>query len=226
MPTFGALGGSNTFAGSSAAKTASLVLGGQSNRIVIVTAGSIDGTLNTPTFNSVNMTAVSGSPRTSGVIRAYMWYMLEASLPGAGTYDASVTPGGTGRTGGFGVYYIYSATQAAPEATGGGTGSAASWTNNITTVTNNAWISDVVASSNRTYTADGGQTERFDVTDGTDATFAASTKVLATAGLTTMGWTPSSSTGYSHHIAAFADAASKSKPLFQRKTLYIWRKYG
>ena len=207
MATFGALGGSNTFAGSSAAKTASLVLGGESNRIVIVTAGSIDGTLNTATFNGVNMTAVSGSPRTNGVIRAYMWYMLEAALPGAGTYDASITPGGTGRTGGFGVYYIYDASQAAPEATGGGTGTSAGWTQNITTVTDNAWIADVVTSADRTYTVAGGQTERFDVTDGTDATFAASTKVLATAGLTTMGWTPSSSTNYAHHIAAFATAA-------------------
>lgn len=202
----GAVGGSNTFANSAAAKTAALVLGGESNRIVIVTASSLEGTLGTPTFNGVNMTAVSGSPRTNGVIRAYMWYMLEAQLPGPGTYDVSLTPGGTGRQGGLGVHYIHGAKQQAPEAIGGGTGSgASSWANSITTLTDGAWIVDVVGSSDRSYTPGLGQTERFDVIDGGDASFVCSTKILATAGVTTMGQTPSSATNYSQHIAAFAE---------------------
>lgn len=198
--------GSNTFGGSAGAKSVSLTIGSGSNRLLVALIGIYNQTLSSVTYNGVAMTLDPAFPISNGTQRAYIYYMLDSSLPSAGTYSLIVTPNSSGGYGAFACVSMFGAKQAAPEATGSGssTGSPTSWANNITPLTNGAWIFDVSCGFDRTFTPGAGQTEIFDVKDGTTAGSAGSRKELASAGLTTMGQTPSSGTSYAQAIAAFA----------------------
>ena len=100
------------------------------------------------------------------------------------------------------------AAQQAPEAvvTNSNTGQDTISTN-ITTVTANAWVVDVVACDDQGSfsTTTGGMTERWDVSgDDAYSTAAGATKSPASAGLTTMSWSYSSGANMlAHSIAAF-----------------------
>lgn len=201
--TFGAASTVSKWSNESGAKTASLALGAESNRIVIGVV-SVGNTLDsTPTFNGTNMTLAKEQFNGSGYARIY--YLLEASLPGAGSYNFSVDPNGA-TYGCMAVFYIYNAKQAAPEADASGTGSSSTPSTNITTVTDNAWVVDCCNEiGGVSGTAGAGQTERFD-DYSTSRGFVVSTKPVASAGLTSLSWTLSASSQYAHVLAAFAPA--------------------
>lgn len=201
--------GTNTFAASSSAKSVSHAIGSGANRLLIALIGIRIATLSSVTFNGTAMNLVSGFPIASGGtpdFRLYIYYLLDASLPSAGTYNLTATPSGSGGYGVMGCLSVFGAKQDAPEATGSGssTSSQSYWANNITTLTNGAWIFELSQGYDRTFTPTTPQTEIFDVKDGTNTGVGASRKEFATAGATTMGQTPNSSTPYAQGIVAFA----------------------
>lgn len=201
--TFGAKSGTNTYAGSTSAKTVSLALGGESNRILIACISqSWQATPSAVTFNGSNMTLADSE--TGGTRYASIYYMLEASLPGAGTYNLSVDPDVATR-GGICCLYIYGAKQQAPEVATSFTNTVSSpISNSITTLTNNAFVVDVLnILSVSGLTVSGGQTEQFDFIDDTTCT-AVSTKVATTAGSNSMGWSwTGGSERYNHVVTAW-----------------------
>lgn len=206
--TLDAVSGTTTFANSAATKSVSLVLGSGSNRMVVGFVPIVTATPSTIQFNGVNMTlAKSKSNTAASPKRGYIYYILEANLPVAGTYNFSVTPSAACR-GGIYCLSLFGVAQSAPEATGEGSSDAgvASWLNNITTLTDGAWIFDCNCGNDRTFAPTSPQVERFDFKDSTATGHAGSSKEFATAGATTMGQTPDASTDYAQAIAAFAPA--------------------
>lgn len=205
-----ALSATNTFANNAVAKTAALTIGGGSNRALVAFVGIRDATVSAITFNGVALSLPGAFPIANGGtanLRSYIYYLLDASLPAAGTYNLSVTPS-VACWGNICCVSLTGVRQIAPEATGSGfsTGTPASWANNITPLSAGAWIFEASFSNDRTFTPDGAQTERFDFKDGTAHALAVSSKELAIPALTTMGQTPNSGTPYAQAIAAFAPA--------------------
>jgi len=140
----------------------------------------------------------------------HMYYLGEASLPSAGTYNLSVHVDAAGG-GVFHMIELNGVANAAPEATVGnddGDTGAESIATNITTSTANAWVVDVIGSgANINFaTNQTGQTEIGDLQSASN-TAAVSYLVAATTGSKTMGWTASGSNRLSHALAAFAPAS-------------------
>lgn len=65
------------------------VLGGGSNRIVIITIAMRVVTATSVTFNGVNCTFLT-QQKPGGDVNSELWYILEADLPAAGTYTVRV----------------------------------------------------------------------------------------------------------------------------------------
>jgi hypothetical protein len=156
------------------------------------------------TYNGVAMTEVTPdilvAEAGSSSIRATVWYILEANLPVAGTYNAVITYVNQGANShrAATVLSYYDAAQAAPEAsqTASTTGAGPSLSAIITTITNNAWVADFFGNSDvRTSTPDSGQAERSDFSFGSTGTHATGDEQIATAGAETHQWTASGTFG-------------------------------
>jgi hypothetical protein len=168
----------------------------------------------TVTYNGVALTqAVEHSPAGSTQMQTEIWYMLESSLPAAGTYSVYIEcPGMSGSANiAAGATSVIGVKQQAPEATAvnddGGAGDS-SISTQIVTVTDGAWIFECIGSGDPItgFTAESGQNERFDEPGGSSRC-AGSTEEKAAAGPETQDWsTDSSSNRLSHVLAAFAPA--------------------
>jgi hypothetical protein len=137
---------------------------------------------------------------------ADLWYLPEAGLPAAGTYNVEITTSGyTSKS--VGAISMEGVAQQAPEASNTNTNVGPDYiSTSITTLTDGAWVVDVVENGNpNSFTPDGGQTERYDQT-ASSSDGAASTKEMATAGATSMGWSANANR-LAHVVAAFAPAA-------------------
>ncbi len=66
-------------------------LGGGSDRIVVFTSATISSDITDVTFDGVSMTFLDENNTANG--RVEIWYMLDAALPGAGTYTIAITGG-------------------------------------------------------------------------------------------------------------------------------------
>lgn len=102
-PTFDASSASTALDDSS--ETIQHVLGSGSDRLAVCAATYEDqtGTLTAPTFNGVSM-SLAGTVIELGSNFVGMYYMLESSLPAAGTYDVVAgTSGDTENNGGLGL---------------------------------------------------------------------------------------------------------------------------
>lgn len=69
----------------------SFVLGGGSDRIVVVTTATISADVTDVTFDGVSMTFLDDNNTVNGNVE--FWYMLDAALPVAGTYDIGIVGG-------------------------------------------------------------------------------------------------------------------------------------
>jgi hypothetical protein len=193
-------------------------IGGGADRLLVVcvavegTTGNADLTA-PPTYDGTAMTkAIDRTGGTSYDMNTEIWYLLDAQLPPAGTYQVTVQAAGADDISVIATS-VSGAAQQGPEATAGSddgqTGQSTIQTQ-ITTITDKAWIFDVAGTGNAMsgLTPDAGQTERGDVGAGSSRG-AVSTEEKATAGLETQGWTTDGgSNRLVHAVAAFASTQS------------------
>ena len=193
-------------------------MGGGANRKLVVGV-SIEQpslgaeTVSSVTFNGVPLTFAQGVTVVFSFIhRVELWYLDEADIPTTGTGTIVVTMPGSTRELNAGALSLTGAQAGAPEATATNTNAnAATITTGIATLTDGAWLVDVVGSGHSGSFAPGsGQTERWDRTNFT-ANGAMSTKVAATAGANSMTQTHNpTSNRNAHLVASFAPAPGSS----------------
>ncbi len=192
-------------------------IGSGNKRILVVGIAGEDDSANdlavsSVTYNDISMDLVAGSSQSVGSdpIKTELYYLLDSNLPAAGTYMVEVTYSGNVNKRCAGAISLEGAQQQPPEAvvtnSNENTGTIST---NITSLTDNAWIVDVVGSnSTGSFTADqgAGQTGRFD-TNSDSSTTAGSTRPAASAGPATVGWSYSATADrLVHSAAAFAPA--------------------
>ena len=195
---------------------ANFAIGGGNNRLLVVGVSLEDSNTGSPvtgvTFNGQPLTyfdfqEVQGPAPSNYIARVELWYMLEANLPVAGSYNivvstAPVTPRGIAA----GAMALEDVAQQAPEASNKNTSFINPIQTTVNTVTDGAWLVDVVACGNvGTYTADPGQINRWDAASFTHRG-AGSTEIVPIAGAATVGWTHSGANRQAHLAAAFAPA--------------------
>jgi prepilin-type N-terminal cleavage/methylation domain-containing protein len=187
--------------------TLSHTIGGGTNRLLVVgiSAECNEGiTVTSVTYNGQALTKAASVQADTGTVgTADLWYLLEAGLPAAGTYNVEVTTSGyTAKS--VGAISLAGVAQQAPESSNTNTNVGPDYiSTSITTLTDGAWVVDVVEQGNAgAFTPDGGQTEQYDV-QASSSTGAASTKEMATAGATSTGWSASANR-LAHVVAAFA----------------------
>lgn len=171
--------------------------GSGNDRIVVVFLSAEDAIsgntdVSSCTFNGTSMTALSASKvGTTTLCNVESYYILDTDLPsGSGSYDIVGNFGGTCDGVIIQAISIYGAYQGLPEDSGSNAdaSSPTSLSASVTTITDNAWILDGIAEGTSiTATPGSGQTERQDVSVGTQAA-QCSTKPVATAGSETTSW--------------------------------------
>jgi hypothetical protein len=198
-------------------------IGSDSSRMLIVTV-SIENSGSTPTvtgitYNGQALTHAASTDITSANDvrgRSELWYLPEADLPSAGSYNVVVTASASIEAINAGAISLNDVAQQAPEASNTNTNETIDAISvNITTLTDGSWLVDSVhCGDTGSYTADAGQTERYDLQGvGTTSTHAASTKEVATAGSTTVGETYATGANRQAYVAAAFAPLTASSPL-------------
>ena len=206
-------------------------LGAGTSRAVVIAIGSADSAaspdanavVSSVLFNGVYATPIPNSliyGGTSGMVQTQLFYLTEAELPPAGTYTVQVNL--VGAIGGFqaGAISLIGVNQGPPEAvmTHRDTSGADLISTAITTLTNNAWVIDVVEDNNlTTLAANAGQTKAWSQSSTGLGTGGSSTEAVATAGPVTLGWTGSASR-LTHSLAAFPPAGTVVPPTYTLTT--------
>ena len=214
---------SNSDTGAITTLTISHAVATNTNRVLVVGAvgeddSASDCSITGVSYSSVALTQIdSTSVGASPTLCASLWYLL---APDVGTDSVVITYNGavTRRSGG--AISIYNAAQQAPEATAKQTlVSTTTIITSLTTITDGAWLVDVVAASNgAAFTpTETGQTEQYDLQAGTSRAAGAIRDVPAS-GPTSMGWSKSAS-DLAHIVAAFTP--------YSVSTTYdrVWRGY-
>ncbi|MBE3040092.1 MAG: SMP-30/gluconolactonase/LRE family protein, partial [Chloroflexi bacterium] len=186
-----------------------------SNKLLVVGLAAEDTStsdlvISSVKYNGVNMHLVADSNSIVGAgmrMKTDLYYLLDSELPSSGTYTVTVTYAGIIAYMNGGAVSLAHVKQLAREAVAIKSNTNLSTiSTNITTLTNGAWVIDVVGSGEvgSFTTTTTGMVERWDVASGTSKG-AGSTKPVETAGSTTMSWdTPA--LRLSHSVAAFAPA--------------------
>jgi len=196
-------------------------IGSGSNRMLIVGVCGLDVSqtdlvISSVKYNGVDMSFVSGSSitRTTSTSRkTELYYMLNSSLPAAGTYTMTVTYSGNVTNRNAGAISLTGVAQRAREAVATSLADSTVISTNITTLTNGAWVVDIVGSGSggSFTTTSSGMTERWDVSAGSSSA-AGSTKPVEFAGTTTMSWEQTTAYRLVHSVAAFAAAETPVYP--------------
>ncbi len=193
-------------------------IGSGDKRILVVGIAGEDDSIDdlavsSLTYNDISMDLVAGSARSVGSepIKTELYYLLDSNLPAAGTYMVEVTYSGNVNKRCAGTISLEGAEQQPPEAVVTNSNeNTDTISTNITSLTDNAWIVDVVGSSGAgSFTADqgAGQIGRFDISSDSSTT-AGSTRPVASAGPAAVGWSYSATADrLAHSAAAFAPAA-------------------
>ena len=194
--------------------TRSHTIGGGSNRILLVGV-SIETcnpyqTVSSVTYGGKTLTYLNSAQVTSSNDcrgRVELYYLLEADMPGVGSFDVVVTATGWCSALAAGAISLTGVAQQPPEAneTSANDGQS-SISTSIGTLTDGAWLVDVVHNGDSgSFTANSGQTERYDRSTSTSE-IAGSTRLVASAGNVSVGWTNSGANRLAHAVAAFAPA--------------------
>jgi hypothetical protein len=218
----------NTSSASSSTDGATLswshTIGSGSNRMLIVGVCGLDTStsdlvISSVKYNGASMSFVSGSSvtlTTSTSRKTELYYMLNSDLPAAGTYTVTVTYSGNVTNRSAGAISLTGVAQQAREAvatTSTGTVNSTTISTDITTLTNGAWVVDIIGSGSAGSftTTTSGMTKRYDVTAASSSA-AGSTKPVEFAGTTTMSWEQTSAYRLVHSVAAFAKAEEQQYP--------------
>ncbi len=193
-------------------------IGSGTDRVLVVgvaveDANTTDANVTSVRYNGVALIAVPNSKINgggTGIIQTQLFYLLNASLPAAGTFTVAVTFQGAVDGIAAGAVSFAGVSQAAPQpaATHVDTSGADTISTSITATTSNAWIVDVVGSGNSgSFTPGSGQTERWDIAASV-MTGATSTKALTAAGATTLSWSHSGANRLAHSLAVLSPSGA------------------
>jgi polygalacturonase len=176
-------------------------LGAGTNRAIVIAVGEADSVaspdqyaaVTSVLFNGVYATPVPNSiiyGGTSGMVQTQLFYLLEPELPVAGTYTIQVNLAGSIAGISAGAVSLFGVNPGPPEAVA--TSKATTGVNlistQITTLTNNAWVVDLVEDGDTaTLAANAGQTIAWQG-EAKLGTGGSSTEAVATAGPVTLGW--------------------------------------
>ncbi len=207
--------------GASGMLTWNHTIGSGASRALVIAVGEADSSAASPdqaavvssvTYNGVYATPVPGSlvyGGTSGMVQSQLFYLLESELPTAGTYPVVVTlQGPVGGIAAGGVSLI-GVSQGPPEAvaTNKNTSGANLLSTSITTLTNNAWVVDVLEDGDvAVLTANSGQTIAWQA-EAPVGTAGSSTAAEPNAGAVTIGWTGNANR-LTQSLAAFPPATA------------------
>jgi len=199
-------------------------IGSGNNRVLVVGIVTKDSTaadqiISSVKFNGVNMTPVSGSTKSrtvysgtsySSTLRTDLYYMLN---PPVGTYTVLITHNGSVSYRAGGAISLNNVKQQVPEVIATNSATSASISTNINIPNIGAWVVDVVGHSNSGSFTTSTSTERWDRSTSAAHTGAGSTKTVTSAGLNTISWTYSGSSGaIVHSLAAFAPSETTGTP--------------
>lgn len=163
-------------------------IGGQ-DRILIVGISMLSvagSSVSSITANGQAMTKLRHDVSVSGTVRTELWYIV---APATGSITIAVTLS-TALDSVAGGISLKGVDQVSPvDAENGGTGLGDPATINVTTVKNNCWVVDVIATADTAITVGAGQTQRHNIS-GALGSGAGSTEGPKTpAGAVTMSWT-------------------------------------
>ncbi|MHC4498457.1 MAG: LamG domain-containing protein, partial [Planctomycetota bacterium] len=189
-------------------------VGSGNNRILVVGIGAEDNSasdliISSVTYGGANMVLVVGSSSTADVStlqKTELYYLLS---PASGTDTITVTYSGPVGNRNGGAVSLTGVDQRAREAaaTNANTSSDTISTD-ITTLTDGAWVVDVVGCGNSgSFSINASDMEQRWTASANSSSASCSTKSVATAGLTTMSWQHSTAANrLAHSVAAFAAA--------------------
>jgi hypothetical protein len=189
-------------------------VGSGNNRILVVGIAAEDDSVNdlvisSVTYGGANMSLVAGSSSTADVStlqKTELYYLLS---PASGTDTITVTYSGPVSNRNGGAVSLTGVDQRGREAvaTNANTSSDTISTD-ITTLTDGAWVVDVVGCGNSgSFTPNAGGMEPRWSASASSSSATCGTKAVATAGLTTMSWQHSTAANrLAHSVAAFAAA--------------------
>ncbi len=216
--------GNSGFVNGGTSKTITHTLGTGDNRIVVVMTDTENGGVVTSvTYNGVAMTFFNVA--TQGGNKSELWYMLNASLPAAGTYNVVAT-WTTSAVSFVGAASFFGVSQAAPEVSKTNQATADPITTTITTLTNNAWVVDTVSGSDLgtwSETGSANPTEIFDLQAGSTASAVGAYEGPVTpAGNLTHVWQPTdvSTARLTHCMMSLAPAETTSTDYLYDATIY------
>lgn len=186
----------------------------------VTAVGSPTHTVQQFTYNSVNMTLLQQvvSPAIFGrVVTTTVYYLLDAALPAAGTYNFEYRLSSAYGSSASVCCYTGVRQVVPPFATGGDAGNPALsglFTTNITVLSASGLLLSLAGlegTATITGTPASPATERADYNGATIYTHFVSDKAYAAAGANSMGWTPSGTYwDYAHLIAELEDASAPS----------------
>jgi hypothetical protein len=211
---------SSVSANNTASVSLSHTLGSGVNRLLVVSLALEDATatdldVSTVTFNGAPMNLVASSQaQTSGsgvTTRTVLYYLLDASLPGSGTYTVSISFAGTVSGAIVGAVSLAGVRQQPAEAVTTGTStSSTSISTSVTTISADAWVIAAVSNIGSTTTfapTATGMVERADLRSASNSGAVATKPGAFAPGATAMSWTlTSGSTRSTQSVAAFAEA--------------------
>ncbi len=191
------------------------VLGAGPNRVLVVGITTVDNQPRDPrptvTFNGIAMQPVADAVALTNdgkpVLRTQLFYLLDAGLPAAGTYDVSVSLGETVSELGGGSLSLAGLAQSAPEAVAANTSvrGAAGVATPLTVLTPRAWIVEAVgADIDAALSPDSADQSRQYAAEGRRIAVAGSAARASQTGARTLAWTLGGAGRVAHVAAAFA----------------------
>ncbi len=201
----------------SAAETSVLgwshTIGDGNDRVLVVgvvaeDSNSADLVVDSVTYNGIYTNPVPGSSSAAGgtnLMATELYYMLDGNLPAAGTYTVEVSYTGAVNDITAGAISLFNVRQQAAEVVAAGADpNAAEISTEITTLSDGAWLIDIVGSGEPCeLTAGSLQMSRWN-SSAQGSAAACSTRIASAPRTLNMKWDESVSTALAHSAAAFA----------------------
>lgn len=222
---FDAAGSTTLYNSTSLTHTLSLTIGSGSNRMLAGlpsferSTSETSNSASSVTYNGTNLIFTAQSNATV-IDHSEAWYLGQASLPSAGTYNLIVTWPTKKRSNQLSAILMTGVKDQAPESSGvnNNTANVSSGSVSITTVTNNAWIAGVIEQGTANTLSFDTATQRATASDAT-AVVQVGTELIGTAAATSLAWSSTGSKRWSGAVMSFeqAGAAAAGIEIFRRR---------